>query len=86
MILHRVVSETNREGEKTVCHFNGGGSVLLSNFLGAFIRPGDEMHFPLPSDSAGTGTEIYIRKPSSSVRSRDLYQSSHQLCCEAQSR
>ena len=73
-ILHRAASEIKREGEKTVCHFNGGGSVFLSNFLGALIRPGDEMDFPLPSDSAGTGTEIYIRKPSSSVPSRDLYQ------------
>ena len=73
-ILHRAASEIKREGEKTVCHFNGGGSVFLSNFLGALIRPGDEMDFPLPSYSAGTGTEIYIRKPSSSAPSRDLYQ------------
>ena len=74
VIPSRVVSEAKREDEKTVCHFNGGGSVLLSNFLGALIRPGDEIDFPLPSDSGGTGTEIYIRKPPSSVRSCDLYQ------------
>ncbi|MGA9058519.1 MAG: hypothetical protein WB763_18625 [Terriglobia bacterium] len=73
-ILHRAASEIKREGEKTVCHFNGGGSVFLSNFLGALIRPGDEMDFPLPSYSAGTGTEIYIRRPSSSLRNRDFYQ------------
>jgi hypothetical protein len=41
VILSRVVSEANRDGEKTVCHFNDGGSVLLTNFLGALIRPGD---------------------------------------------
>ena len=46
MILRRVVSGTNREGEKTVCHFNDGGGILLSNFLGALIRPGDEIGFP----------------------------------------
>ena len=74
VILSRVVSEANRDGEKTICHFNDGGSVLLSNFLGALIRPGDEINFPLANDSAGAGTEIYIRKTSSSGRSRDLYQ------------
>jgi hypothetical protein len=72
--LRRVVSEVKREGEKTVCHFNDGGGILLSNFLGPLIRPGDEINFPLANDSAGAGTEIYIRKISSSGRSRDLYQ------------
>jgi curved DNA-binding protein CbpA len=74
VILSRVVSEANRDGEKTVCHFNDGGGILLSNFLGALIRPGDEINFPLANDSAAAGTEIYIRKTSSSGRSRDLYQ------------
>jgi curved DNA-binding protein CbpA len=74
VILSRVVSEANRDGEKTVCHFNDGGSVLLTNFLGALIRPGDEISFPLANDSAGAGTEIYIRKTSSGGRGRDLYQ------------
>jgi hypothetical protein len=72
--LSRVVSDIKREHEKTVCHFTDGGSVLLNNFLGALIRPGDEISFPVASDSAGGGTEIYIRKTSSSGRSRDLYQ------------
>jgi hypothetical protein len=74
VILSRVVSGIKRENEKTVCHFNDGGSVLLTNFLGALIRPGDEISFPVASVSAGGGTEIYIRKTSSSGRSRDLYQ------------
>ena len=74
VILSRVVSEANRDGEKTVCHLNDGGSVLLTNFLGALIRPGDEISFPVASVSAGGGTEIYIRKTSSSVPSGDLYQ------------
>jgi hypothetical protein len=69
-----VVSEVKREGEKTVCHFNDSGSILLSNFLGGLICPGDEIDFPLPIDSAEARTEIYIRRPSSSLRNRDLYQ------------
>ncbi|MGB7593494.1 MAG: hypothetical protein WBO19_19875, partial [Terriglobia bacterium] len=74
MILSRVVSDIKREQEKTVCHFTDGGSVLLNNFLGALIRLGDEISFPVASDSTGGGTEIYVRKTSSSGRSRDLYQ------------
>ncbi len=73
-IVHRTASEVKREDEKTVCHFNGGGSILVSNFLGALIRPGDEINFPLPTDSPGRGTEIYIHKNLFSGRSRDLYQ------------
>ena len=72
-ILRRVVSGTKREGEKTVCHFNGGGSILLSNFLGTLIQSGDEINFPLPTDSAETGSEIYVHKSSFSGRNRDIY-------------
>jgi hypothetical protein len=73
VILRRVVSNTKREGEKTVSHFKDGSSVFVSNLLGALIRPGDEISFPMANDSAGAGTEIYIRKTSSSGPSRDLY-------------
>ena len=69
-----MVSDISGKHEKTVCHFNGGGGILLSNFLGTLIRLGDEINFPLANDSAGAGTEIYVRKTSSSGRSRDLYQ------------
>jgi curved DNA-binding protein CbpA len=72
--LRRVVSGTKREGEKTVCHFNDGGSILLSNSIGAPIQSGDEINFPLPTDSAETGSEVYVHKTSLSGRSRDLYQ------------
>jgi hypothetical protein len=48
--------------------------VLLANFLGALIHPGDEIGFPVASDSARAGTEIYIRKTLPSGRNRDLYQ------------
>jgi hypothetical protein len=73
-ILRRVVSEAKREREKTLCHLNDGATIFLSNSLGAHIRPGDEINFPLANDSAGAGTEIYIRKTSSAGRGRDLYQ------------
>lgn len=74
VILRRVVSGTKREGEKTVCHLNDGATIFLSNSLGAHIRPGDEINFPLPTECAEAGTEIYVRKPSSGGRGRDLYQ------------
>jgi curved DNA-binding protein CbpA len=74
-VIHsRVVSEAKREREKTLCHLNDGATIFLANSLGAYIRPGDEINFPLPIDSAEARTEIYIRRPSSSLRNRDLYQ------------
>jgi hypothetical protein len=73
-ILRRVVSSTKREAQKTVCHFNDGGSILLSNFLGTLIQLGDEISFPVPSDSTEAGAEIYIRQSPSSRLGRDLYQ------------
>jgi hypothetical protein len=74
VILRRVVSEAKREREKTLCHLNDGATIFLSNSLGAHIRPGDEINFPLPTECAEAGTEIYVRKPSSGGRGRDLYQ------------
>jgi hypothetical protein len=74
VILRRLVSGTKRESEKTVCHFDDGGSILLSNFLGTLIQSGDEINFPLPTDSAKAGSEIYVHKTSLSGQSRDLYQ------------
>jgi len=74
VILRRLVSGTKRENEKTVCHLDDGGRILLSNFLGTLIQPGDEINFPLPTDSAKEGSEIYVHKTSLSGRSRGLYQ------------
>ena len=73
-IRHGFVSKAKREGDKTACHFSDGGSIVVSNFLGAHIRTGDEIDFPLTLDSPGAGTEFYIHKTSSLTRSRDLYQ------------
>jgi hypothetical protein len=75
VILRRSVSGTKDEGDKTVCHCNyDGGSILLPNFLGILIQSGDEISFPLPTDSTETGSEIYVYKSSFSGQSRDLYQ------------
>src|SRR5438128_7573030 len=68
------VLEIQWEGERTACILSEGGRVLVSNFLAAHIRPGDEINFPVMLDSADVGTEIYIRKTSPSARSRDVYQ------------
>ena len=73
-IRHGLVLEAKQEGDKTACHFTAGGSFLVSNFLGAHIRPGDEIAFPLAIDSPSTRIEICIRKTSSSRESHDLYQ------------
>jgi len=73
VILRRVASEAKRVREKTLCHLNDGATIFLSNSLGAHIRPGDEINFPLPTESADAGTEIYVRKASTSGGGRDLY-------------
>jgi hypothetical protein len=71
-ILSRLISDTKRAGEKTISHFNEGGSILLSNFLGARVRAADEVTFSLAVDSTGPGTEMYVRKTSFSGRSSNL--------------
>jgi len=73
-IRRGVVSQAMAEGGKTACRFKDGGSILISNFLAAHIAPDDEIDFPLAIDSAGGGTEIYIRKTSPCARSHDVYQ------------
>src|SRR5438552_6746407 len=73
-IRHGRVVEIKPEGGKVACRFSDGGRVLVSTSLAAHVRPGDEIDFPLAVDSAGAGTELYIRKTSSSGRTRDLYQ------------
>jgi len=69
-----VVAEARAECKSATCRFTDGGSILVSNFLSAEIARGDEVSFPLAIDSASAGTEIYVRKPSSSGRASDLYQ------------
>jgi hypothetical protein len=68
------VVQIKPEGEKTACLLSQGSPVLVSNVLAARIRPGDDIRFPLSLDSNGAGTEVYIGKPISSARNRDVYQ------------
>jgi hypothetical protein len=67
------VLQVKPEGLKTACILSEGGRVLVSNILAGLIRPGDEINFPLGIDSAGAGTEIYVRRTSTSARTHDLY-------------
>lgn len=73
-ICQRVVLRAHPEGDKTECVFTDGTSILVSNFLASFIRPGDELGFPLALEAANAGTEIYIRNPNPEPRRRDIFQ------------
>jgi len=68
------VVQIKAEGEKAICLLSQGGPVLVSNVLAAHVRPGDDIRFPLSLGSDGAGTEVYIGKPASSARNRDVYQ------------
>jgi hypothetical protein len=70
------VLQVKPESQKTACILSEGGRVLVSNILASHIRPGDEIDFPLALESAGAGTEIYVRRTSTSARTHDLYNTS----------
>ena len=72
--VRREVLQIKPEGQKTACVLKEGAQVLVSNFLTAHIRPGDEMELPLVFGSVDGGTEIYVHKNSASPRARDVYQ------------
>src|SRR6516162_8043269 len=67
------VLQIKPESQKTACILSEGGRVLVSNILARHIRPGDEIDFPLALESASAGTEIYVRRTSTSGRTHDLY-------------
>jgi len=67
------VLQVKPEDQKTACILSEGGRVLVSNILASHIRPGDEIDFPVVLESAGAGTEIYVRRTSTSARTHDLY-------------
>lgn len=73
-VCQRKVVKTNPKGPKTECLLADGISILLSNFLASFIRPGDELLFPLGQESADAGTQIYIRKTHPEERRWDVFQ------------
>jgi hypothetical protein len=70
-IGRRTVLKTNPKGTKTECTFADGTSIMVSNVLASFIRPGDELRFPMEVQAPDVGTQIYIRSTSSNERRRD---------------
>src|SRR5713226_7327147 len=71
-LLRGQVLQITAEGSKANCRMSNGGTVVVSSFLGAHIRPGDEIEFPLTFSATSPGSEVYIRKTSD--RLRDVYQ------------
>ena len=61
-VCQRKVVKTNPRGVKTESVFADGTSILVSNLVASFIRPGDELLFPLEHEAADAYTQIYIRK------------------------
>jgi len=72
----RTVAEALGKGDKVECLFTDGSSILLSNFLASFIRPGDEVRFPLSLGKASAGAELHICNANSPQRRGDVYQAS----------
>ena len=56
------------------CVFADSTSIFLSNFLGGFVRTGDELLFPLDLETAEARTHIYIRNTSTQEKRKDLLQ------------
>jgi hypothetical protein len=72
--IYRQVLQIEQIEEQSVCVLKEGGRVLVSNFLAAQIRPGDEVELPLVLDSPDARPELYVHKKSTSARKRDVYQ------------
>lgn len=70
----RTVAKMSKKGDKVECVFADGSSILISSFLASFVRPGDEVRFPLAIGEAGTSTELHIRSVKSLHWRRDIYQ------------
>jgi hypothetical protein len=73
-VTRRKVIKTTPEGTRTKCLFADGTSILVSNFLASFIRPGDELCFPLEVQAADVGMQIYILNTSGHDRRGDTFQ------------
>ncbi len=73
-ICQRVVLRIHPKGDRSESIFTDGTSILASNFLASFIRPGDEFSFPLALEAANARTEIYVRNPNPESRRRDIFQ------------
>lgn len=64
---------TSAEGTGARCVFANGTTILVSKFLAYFIRPGDELRFLAPLETADASSQIYIRS-TSEERRRDAFQ------------
>ena len=73
-ICRRLVLRTQPRGAKAECVFTDGTSILLSNFMASFIRPGDEVRFPLAFEAARVGAEINIRNTKRIAGRQEIFQ------------
>lgn len=73
-ICQRRVVETRPKGVDTECVFANGTSILITNLLASFIRPGDELLFSIEIETADSSTDIYIRNTNPGAKKRDLFQ------------
>ena len=55
------------------CILANGATLVFPTLLAGYVAAGDEVRFPITSPSAPIRAEIYIKKPSHSGRSRELY-------------
>ena len=69
----RSVLTTSSKGNRTECAFRDGTSILISNFLASFIRPGDELRVPTDISAADAATEIHIRSTDAKDGRRDVF-------------
>ena len=59
-IAKRIVVKTIPEGPRTECVFVDGTSIVVSNFFSVFVRPQDEVFFPLDLQQDGSSTQIRL--------------------------
>jgi len=71
LCLRRVL-KLEPKGNRIECAFTDGTSILLSKFLAAFIRSGDEVRFPVGMPDSGS--ELYVRVPPQQPFRRDMLQ------------
>src|SRR5258708_5297323 len=73
-VCRRLVLRTSPRGAKAECVFTDGMSILLSNFLASFIRPGDDVRFPLTLEAPAGATEIQVRNTNRITGRREIFQ------------
>jgi hypothetical protein len=59
-IAKRIVVKTIPKGPGTECVFVDGTSIVVSNFFSAFVRPQDEVFFPLDLQQDGLSGQIRL--------------------------